>query len=292
MYGLLADSNGGTGMVDDPGHFVWYELITTDMAAAQAFYTRVVGWDAQDASTPDLAYALLTAGTASVMGLMDLPAEAIRMGATSRWMGYVGVSDINAKVSQIKGLGGTVYVPPTDTNIGRIAVVTDPQMSTFALVEGLKFTPQQPVGMAEPGHIGWHELIAADWETALDFYRELFGWQKAAADIGPADTYQSFSADGQTIGGMVTKRPLQPAPAWLYYINIGDVEPAAERVKAAGGEIFEGPLELADGSSVIRCTDPQGAAFALQGKRSQDGVGWSTAWGEFSSKGKLVQPGR
>ena len=54
-------------MVDNPGRFVWYELITTDMAAAQAFYSQVVGWGAQDASTPDLAYTLFTSGGAAVV---------------------------------------------------------------------------------------------------------------------------------------------------------------------------------------------------------------------------------
>jgi predicted enzyme related to lactoylglutathione lyase len=286
---LFVGSNGETDMADYPGHFAWYELITTDMAAAKAFYAEVMGWGMRDASTSDLAYFLFTAGTASVIGLMELPEEARKMGATPRWIGYVGVNDVDAKAERIKRLGGAVYVPPTNTNIGRISVVADPQTAAFALVEGLKPGLRQPVGMGEPGRVGWHELLADDWEKAFGFYGELFGWQKAAAEIA-ADTYQSFSAGGQTIGGMVTKRPLQPVAAWLYYFNIGDVEAAAERVKAAGGRIFEGPLELPDGSWIVRCTDPQGATFALQGKRSQDSVGWSTEWGEFSSKGKLVKP--
>ena len=42
------------------------------------------------------------------------------------------------RAERIMRLGGTVYVPPTDTNIGRISVVADPQTATLALVEGLK----------------------------------------------------------------------------------------------------------------------------------------------------------
>ena len=42
-------------MVDLRGHFTWYELMTTDVAAAKAFYAHVLGWDVQDASTPELA---------------------------------------------------------------------------------------------------------------------------------------------------------------------------------------------------------------------------------------------
>ena len=142
---------------------------------------------------------------------------------------------------RIKRLGGAVYVPPTDSNIGRISVVADPQTATLALVEGLKPGRQQPAELDEPGRVGWHELLAADWEKAFAFYGELFGWQKADAEIGPTDTYQLFSAGGQTIGGMFTKRPKEPVPFWLYYFNVGDIDAAAERVKAGGGQIFEGP---------------------------------------------------
>jgi uncharacterized protein len=275
-------------MVDYPGRFAWYEMITTDLPAARAFYTKVVGWGVQDVSTPDLAYSLFTAGKASVGGLMDLPEDARKMGAMARWVGYVSVDDMDATADRIKRLGGTVYVPPTNTNIGRISIIADPQTATLGLVKGLKHGQRQPAEPGKPGRVGWHELLAADREKAFAFYGELFGWQKADAEIGPTDTYQLFSADGQTIGGMFTKRPTEQVPFWLYYFNIDDIDAAAKRVKSGGGQVFEGPLELPDGSWIARCRDPQGAAFALQGKRNQRGVGWSTEWGEFSSKGKLV----
>jgi hypothetical protein len=51
------------------GSFVWYELMTTDTAAAATFYANVVGWGAQDASTPDLAYTLFTAGSGAGVSL-------------------------------------------------------------------------------------------------------------------------------------------------------------------------------------------------------------------------------
>ena len=278
-------------MVDYPGRFVWYELITTDMAAAKAFYSKVVGWGAQDVSTPDLTYTLFTAGRAEVSGLMDLPEDGRKMGVTPWWMGYVGVDDVDATADRIKRLGGAVYVPPTNSNIGRISFVADPQTATLGLVEGLKPGQSQPAELGALGRVGWHELLAADREKAFAFYGELFGWQKADAETGPTDTYQLFSAGGQTIGGMFTKHPTEPGPFWLYYFNIGDIDAAAERVKSGGGQIFEGPHELPDGSWIVQCTDPQGAAFALQGTRSQDGaseLGWSTEWGGFSSKGRLV----
>jgi predicted enzyme related to lactoylglutathione lyase len=275
-------------MRDTPGRFAWYELMTIDMAAAKAFYASVVGWGSQDASTPDLAYTFFTAGSTAVGGLMDLPADARKMGATPRWMGYVGVNDVDVTSDRIKRLGGAVYVPPTNSNIGRISVVADPQAATLALVKGRKSGQQQPAELGKLGRVGWHELLATDREKAFAFYGELLGWQKADTEIAPTNTYQLFSAGGQTIGGIVTKLPTEPVPFWLYYFNIDDIDAAADRVKTGGGDISEGPLELPSGSWIVRCRDPQGAAFALQGKRSQDGIGWSTEWDGFSSKGRLV----
>ena len=44
------------------GKFVWYELMTTDTKAAEAFYSDVIGWDAQDAGMPGMSYTILSAG--------------------------------------------------------------------------------------------------------------------------------------------------------------------------------------------------------------------------------------
>jgi uncharacterized protein len=283
-------------VADHKGRFAWYELITTDVESAQAFYAKVVGWGVQDGSTANLAYTLFTSGTTPVGGLMGLPEEARRMGATARWMGYVSVDDAQAAVGRLKRLGGAVYVPPTDSNIGRIAVVADPQAATLALIEGLGSGQRKPPEANKPGRVGWQELLTTDWRKAFPFYSELFNWRKTDTQTDSALTYQLFATGEETAGGMFNKRPIDPVPFWLFYFNIGDIDAAAERVEAAGGQVFEGPLELPGGSWVVRCRDPQGAAFALQGKRSQQGiaqapaseVGWSTAWGGISSRGRLV----
>jgi uncharacterized protein len=73
---------------------------------------------------------------------------------------------------------------------------------------------------------------------------------------------------------MFTKPPFAKEPFWLYYFNIGDIDAAIERVKARGGQILDGPVEVSGGSWVARCTDPQGATFALEGKRNPNTVGY------------------
>jgi uncharacterized protein len=285
-------------LVDQPGHFAWYELLTTDVAAAGAFYGEVVGWGMKDASTAELAYATFTAGNAPVGGLMELPEEGRRLGATPRWVGYVAVEDIDATAAQIGRFGGAVLVPPTDSNIGRISVVADPQKATFALVKEPAYGPPNPDKLDEPGRVGWHELLAVDQKTSFDFYEKLFGWQRARAETDSADLYQLFAAGGQTIGGMLTKLPSVSQPFWLYYFNVDDIGAATKRVNAGGGRILQGPIELPDGCWIARCADPQGALFALQGARGQrdteqpsaSEVAWSAKWGGIASQGRMVLP--
>ena len=253
-------------MVNLHGRFVWYELHTTDVEAAASFYTKVVGWGTRDASLPGrAAYSVFTAGAASVSGLMTLSEDARQRGATPCWIGYVGVNDVDGATERTKELGGAVQFPPIDIpNVSRFAVIADPQTAMLALVKWLNPDQEQPAEMGKPGRVGWHELLADDWEKALAFYGALFDWRKANADAGPMGTYQLFSIGGQTIGGMFTKPPIVPVPFWLYYFDVPDVDVAAEHVKAGGGQIIEGPAAV-PGSWILRCTDPQGAMFALMG---------------------------
>jgi uncharacterized protein len=257
------------------GRFAWYELATTDMESAKAFYGDVLGWGTQDVPASGPAYTLFTAAGAAVSGLMELPKEATASGLRPSWLGYVGVDDVDAAANRIEELGGAVHVPPTEIpNVSRFSIGVDPQMATIALLKWLNGDQQQPAELDAPGRVGWHELLAADWEQAFAFYRELFGWQKAQTDTGAVGTYQLFSARGETIGGMYTKPAMEPVPFWLYYFNVGDIDVAMKRVKAGGGTILTGPIEVPGRRWIARCTDPQAAIFALMGKRSHNGIGY------------------
>ena len=73
---------------------------------------------------------------------------------------------------------------------------------------------------------------------------------------------------------MLNKPSMIPIPFWLYYFNISDIDAAAQRVKAHGGQILDGPLEVPGDSWIAQCTDPQGAIFGLEGKRSRNSLGY------------------
>ncbi len=283
-------------MSDRSGFFAWYELLTTDAGRARDFYTRVVGWRTEDAATAAFSYTIFCAGSDEVGGLMELPPDARRMGATPRWVGYVAVNDIDAKVERLRSLGGAVFVPPTDSNIGRVSIVADPQGATFGMVSGLRrgSAASEP---PKPGQVGWHDLFAADGKRACAFYCELFGWQvPTTGRKDELESYQRVEANGRPIAGMFTKLPRVPTPFWLNYFEVADIAVAVARIKEGGGRVAQGPVELLGGIWIARCLDPQGAMFSLQGKTSRTDIApaatgelhWAADWGAFASRGRVV----
>ncbi len=245
------------------GDFVWYDIMTTDTAAATAFYEGVVGWTSADAGMPGMAYTLLSAGATPVCGLMALPPEALAAGAPPRWMGYICVDDVDAHADKVAAAGGAVQQGPDDIpGVGRFAYVADPHGAGFYLFKG-----DGDAAQAAPhtqGHVGWNELYAGDGASAFAFYAGLFGWIKdQAIPMGPMGVYQTFAADGVQIGGVMTRMAHQPKPYWLYYFNVDAIDAAATRVTEAGGQVTHGPTEVPGGQWIVQCTDPQGAMFAL-----------------------------
>jgi uncharacterized protein len=228
---------------------------------------------------------------------MALPLEGVQRGAAPRWVGYVAIDDLDSSMNRLKTLGGTVYVPPTDSNIGRIAIIADPQTATLALVQGL--TIGVPPGDGDGiGKNTWNELVTAESRGAFAFYSSLLGWRDAGNEPGPTNGYQLFAAGTEMLGGMFMKPPQEPFSFWLYYFHVADMTVAAQQVRAHGGKVVRGPAPTTDGSGIwiAHCVDPQGAIFALRGERlgvmSDDAssleINWTAEWGGFTSRGRIV----
>jgi len=248
------------------GTFVWYELMTTDMAAAEAFYREVVGWGAKDAGMDEMKYTMFTVGEKPVAGSMELPESARSMGIPPSWLGYIAVDDVDTTAADIVTEGGVVHRAAADIpGIGRFAIVGDPQGAVLALFRGKPGEePPPPLAPGTPGSTGWHELYAGDGEKAFDFYAKMFGWTASRdMDMGPMGVYRIFAHNGVDLGGMMTKPAAMPAAAWNFYFNVPAIDAASLRVKTAGGQVLNGPMEVPGGQWIVQCLDPQGAMFAL-----------------------------
>lgn len=251
-------------MTMTPSSFIWYELATDDADAACRFYGAVIGWSCRDSGTPGIDYRLLSIADVSVGGVMTIKPDAAARGMRPIWLGYLGVADVDRTVAAAVAAGGAVQMPATDLpEIGRIAMITDPQGAPIYVMTPRGGGSSPAFAMGKPGHGGWHELHTSNWHAALEFYAAHFGWAKSdALDMGPMGTYLLFDTGGDAIGGMLND-PQFPRPAWLYYFNVEDIAAARGRVEAAGGTILREPHEVPGGAWILQGRDPQGAVFAL-----------------------------
>lgn len=115
------------------GAFSWAELMTTDVAAAKAFYRDLFSWGLRDMDMPTGSYTTCQVGDTSVAGIMKIPPDGPPMPPS--WGCYVTVDDVDATLQKAAGLGGQVVVPAMDIpNVGRMAVIRDPQGALLSVI--------------------------------------------------------------------------------------------------------------------------------------------------------------
>jgi predicted enzyme related to lactoylglutathione lyase len=130
-----SDAPMGTFLWGDKNTMCWAELTTTDPAAATKFYVEMFGWRTEVVPMGDLDYTLLYNGDQQIAGLMAQPKPMAEAKAPSLWTVYFDVADCDAIAGRAKELGGGVVMPPTDIpNVGRFAILTDPDGAAFAVI--------------------------------------------------------------------------------------------------------------------------------------------------------------
>jgi predicted enzyme related to lactoylglutathione lyase len=248
---------------NDRGRFVWHELLTTDTKSAGKFFSKIIGWKTQ-AWGPDASYTLFVSGDRQAAGLMALPDEAAKMGSPCYWQIYISTPNVDESAALAKSLGATVVKAAEDIpNVGRFAVLKDPQGAVFGLYKPNR--PPAPDAAPGLGDFSWHELVTTDQKGAFAFYQRLFGWHETSSmDMGEMGTYQMFGVSKQSpMGGIMNKPPQMPGPAWLSYIKVADARKTADAVKKAGAAIINGPMQVPGGDWIAQGVDAQGAMFAV-----------------------------
>jgi predicted enzyme related to lactoylglutathione lyase len=246
------------------GRFVWHELMTPDPKAAAAFYAKVVGW-VPKAYDKDPSYTMLTYGGVPMGGVLKHDAPRL-------WLPYIATPNVDATAHEAVQLGGKVVKPAADIpEIGRFAIISDPQDALFVAFTPLPRGTSGPSDKPGLGDFQWHELMTTDWQRAWNFYQELFGWQKTdAMEMAPGQTYQMFAPAGrQSVGGMFNKPAEDPGPShWLSYAIVKDARASAKTIQSAGGKVINGPMQVPGGDWITAGIDPQGVMFAVHSKKA------------------------
>ncbi|HWG76386.1 MAG TPA: VOC family protein [Steroidobacteraceae bacterium] len=246
------------------GRFIWQELMTDDTAGAADFYAKVIGWQVQSPAHPNGDYSVFANARHPVGGVMSLPQHARDAGARPHWLPYIGADDVDGTVGRVEKLGGKVLRAASDVpDVGRYAVLADPQGAAFGVYHPLQ-SAAPASGQPGQGEFAWQELATTDFEAAFRFYSELFGWQSLQRmDMGPAGTYLIFGRNGVRQGGIYKLSAQMPAPYWLSYISVPDVDVAAGKAREHAARVINGPMDVPDGGRIAQLLDRSGVLFAI-----------------------------
>jgi uncharacterized protein len=247
-----------------PGTFSWVELCTPDAGKARTFYTRLFNWDVHEMSMgPDNSYFIFRVGGKDVAAMYQLTADQKTKGVTPHWLSYVTVTDADAAAAHATKLGGTVLAPPFDVgDIGRMAMIQDPQGGSFALWQAKEHGGIGRRG--EVGTLGWNELMSSDIKAGTSFYQELFSWKTEMMSM-PGMDYTIFQNDGKGVGGGM-QRPGSMANVpthWLPYFIVENCDAVLAQATRLGATV---PMPAHEAKGVGRWAsiiDPSGAAFAV-----------------------------
>ncbi len=119
------------------GAFSWNELMTTDVDGAKKFYNKLLGWSMQDIPACDMGYTMAKAENTEVAGIMNIPDDFSSMPPT--WGSYVTVNNVDKQAALAEKLGGKIVLAPQDIpEVGRFAVISDPQGAILSLITYIK----------------------------------------------------------------------------------------------------------------------------------------------------------
>lgn len=124
-----------------------------------------------------------------------------------------------------------------------------------------------------PGTPAWVELMTPDLEGGRKFYGDLFGWTFEGGDDPQTGFYTLCKVGGRNVAGM-GKMPEggQPRPAWGIYFEGEDVDQLAESIRANGGRIMMGPMDVMELGRMLIAADPTGAVFGVWQSKAHTGA--------------------
>jgi predicted enzyme related to lactoylglutathione lyase len=256
-----------------PGAPCWIDLMTSNPDTAKQFYGDLFGWEFQTGDEEKYGgYITANKNGKMVAGIMQKPADQGAM--PDMWSTYLRTDDAAATAAAVTANGGEVYVEPMD-------VPEQGHMAVFSDVSGAAIGVWQPREMrgyelvAEEGTPAWHELHTKDYEAAVKFYRDVFGWDTDVMSDTPEFRYTTLGAGAEAKAGIMDASGYLPAEIpsnWQVYFAVGDADASIEKAVSMGGTVVDGPDDTPFGR-LATLTDPTGAMFKIVADTGQSAQG-------------------
>ncbi|MEM8555453.1 MAG: VOC family protein [Pseudomonadota bacterium] len=236
-------------------HFIWNDLSTFDMRAAQSDYGRLFGW----AFEGDRSYRIARVGGGEAAAVFPMPEAYVAINMPSFWMSYVHVEGLDAMVDKARSYDGVVIeVEPTDFDSrSRIALVRDPVGAGFTLYEG----PELNQACGEPGTVAGINHHCADTSLVMPFYEDLFGWQFQEVRHGPWPSFDILHSDGSKVAGAeaIPDDVRGKFRYWMPSFAVRSTEEFGTQLQRVGGALVG---DFPDGR--LLASDRQGAHFMVE----------------------------
>jgi len=231
------------------GKFVWHDLLTANVEAAEDFYGSLLGWSFRKQGRR---YTVILNKDRAIGGIVEvLPKDKEQHAA--RWLASLSVPDVEKAVALVRRAGGVVNEGPVEMeNRGLGALIRDPQGAQLVLLHSSGGDPED----ADP-EIGawlWVELLTNNSKAALDFYTELGGYESVAWE----DDYWLLKNEGKWRCGIrfISEKDLEVR--WIPTVRVADTIVTSKYAEMLGAKVLVAPGDISHNESAALIEDPAG----------------------------------
>jgi predicted enzyme related to lactoylglutathione lyase len=242
------------------------DLLTSDTKRAREFYAGLFGWTAGEAAEQFGGYFMFMNEGVPVAGCMQKVPGMPGGDAPDQWSVYLAAADAKAVAEKALAHGGKLREGPMDiADLGTEAILEDVTGARIGVWQAKTF----PGGTVfnTPGTPAYFELITREYARAVEFYRDVFGWDPRAVSDTPEFRLTALQDGDETIAGIMDGSGFLPAglpDRWGIYIKVTDTDAALAKVAELGGTVTEPAMDTPYGR-LAGATDPTGTAFKIVG---------------------------
>ena len=204
-------------MTHSPGDPCWIELFTPDVHQAREFYGELFGWTSHASGEEYGGYVVFERDGEPIAGCMKNDGS---MGP-SMWSVYLASADAAATAEKAKEHGGQVVAGPMQVGeMGHMAFLVDPAGAGVGV-----WQPLENKGISARGDNGapaWFETLSKDYDAAVPFYRDVFGWDIHTMSDTDEFRYATLGEGDEAKAGIMDATAFlgdQPS-RWQFYVEV------------------------------------------------------------------------